>query len=130
MRDIQSHQIYNHVAGVQELGQKSNLYLNLRQYYKSREMRVTEFLPETYVIKLQEGFKESETFQEFKQACVDAKDSVWIYKPAEVTNQGHGIKVLQGLAQIEQHITSELGMEYRFSNVILQRYILDPLLVH
>lgn len=47
-----------------------------------------------------------------------------------MTNQGHGIKVLQGFSSIQSHIEQELHSNQRYSNFILQRYILNPYLIN
>lgn len=65
IKDLQPHQIYNHVAGISEIGCKSNLYLNLEKYYTDSNKPVNEFLPETFVIKLEQNFHKNENYQKF-----------------------------------------------------------------
>ena len=75
-----------------------------------------------------------ETFQQFRATCnlqqERDEDSVWIYKPGEITNQGHGIKVMKGYKSVVAHIENELYSTARYSNFIIQKYILNPFLIN
>jgi hypothetical protein len=45
LKDLGPHQIYNHVAGIAELGQKSNLYINMKKYYFDEGKNIDNFIP-------------------------------------------------------------------------------------
>jgi len=53
----------------------------------------------------------------------------WIYKPGEATNRGRGIKIFNSLSKIRQHIEEELREKNRYSSFLLQKYIVNPLLI-
>jgi len=45
---------------------------------------------------------------------------LWIYKPGEASNRGNGIRVLNDLLKIEEHINQEIARNGRgYSNFIL-----------
>jgi hypothetical protein len=96
LRNITDKQIYNHVQGIFEIGQKSNLYFNLEKFYGKEEL--LNFIPETYCIKLESRYRTDEQFVKFKNSC--KPDEVWVYKPGEASNRGNGIEVLKGHNQI------------------------------
>lgn len=54
--------------------------------------------------------------------------NVWIIKPGENTNRGHGIEVSNKLNDILQMISST-SSEYSHSTYIIQKYIEKPLLI-
>lgn len=100
LRDITEKQIYNHVAGIFEIGQKSNLFHNLQKYYDKDELM--DYIPETFCIKLDQRYKADDQFNKFKRVC--KQDEVWIYKPGEASNRGNGIEVLKGFNAVQKHI--------------------------
>ena len=69
LRELQTYQIYNHLDGVNEISQKSSLFLNMRAYYASRGQNVFEYLPETYLVPSQASFELNPQFKAFKAAC-------------------------------------------------------------
>jgi hypothetical protein len=95
LKDLGNHQIYNHVAGIAEIGQKSNLYVNLRDYYRSQGKKLEKYIPQTYLVKLDQRFAVDETFLQFKKSYKPGE--LWIYKPGEASNRGNGIRVLKDI---------------------------------
>lgn len=59
---------------------------------------------------------------------------MWIFKPGEASNRGFGIRVFKDLNKINAHIREYLvsveRLKGRFKNIILQRYIQNPLLIN
>lgn len=54
--------------------------------------------------------------------------NIWIIKPGENTNRGHGIQVAKELEEIKQIIADSTQNKKR--TCILQKYIHNPLLIH
>ena len=69
LRELQPYQIYNHLDGVNEVSQKSNLFLNMKDYYESRNLDVFKYMPETYLVPSQANFELHPQFKAFKAAC-------------------------------------------------------------
>lgn len=57
IKELLPNQIYNHVDGVNEVAQKSNLFLNMRDYYTFQGKSVFDYMPETYMIQLEKEFE-------------------------------------------------------------------------
>jgi len=68
---------------------------------------VDEFLPQTYLVRLDKNYFKDEQFRNFKMNF-KSDGELWIYKPGEASNRGNGIKVLKDLKKIEEHINSEI----------------------
>ena len=134
VKELQPHQIYNHVDGINEVGQKSNLFLNMREYYALKGQSVFDYMPETYLIQLENDFECDPQYRAFLQAYQEEPEHLWIFKPGEASNRGFGIKVFNDLKKITAHIKEYLlsmdRQRGRFKNIILQRYIRNPLLVY
>ena len=52
MKLLGPNQIYNHLDGINEIGDKSGLYMTMDHYYKNKYIDSTTRLPETYLIPL------------------------------------------------------------------------------
>ena len=63
LREIGENQIYNHVAGIHEIGQKSSLLMNLQNHYQEN---IANFVPETYCVKLDRKYTKDPEFRKFK----------------------------------------------------------------
>ena len=60
---------------------------------------IFDYVPETYIIKLDKTFSNdvNEDLEQFKEVF---GDHIWIMKPGENTNRGHGIQILNSLEKI------------------------------
>lgn len=119
---------YNHLSSNYQVCNKKSLFFNMRAYYSCLSENVFDYLPLTFHIK--EGLED----QQYKQflAQFDSLQSVkkckniWIVKPGENTNRGHGITVAKSIETIKQLVSqSGSGQDRTF---ILQKYIESPLL--
>jgi len=106
----------------------------MRSYYSARELRVFDYLPETYLVPSQVNFELHPQFKAFKQACKPGQ--LWIFKPGECTNRGHGIRVFNDYEKLKQHMMefcrgqqSRRGQS-RYRHCIIQKYIKQPLLIN
>ena len=102
LRELQPYQIYNHLDGINEISQKSALFVNMRAYYASRGENVFSYMPETYLVPSQANFELNPQFKAFKAAC--QPNQLWIFKPGESTNRGNGIKVFNNFDKIKAHM--------------------------
>lgn len=87
-------QIYNHIDGINLIATKTGLFLTLKKYYEEREMNIYEAVPETYMINVeykQGGPHNAEKDQQLEEFSRVAGNHIWILKPGENTNRGHGI---------------------------------------
>ena len=75
----------------------------MRSYYASKGLNVFDYMPETYLIPSQSNFELHPQFKAFKQAC--QSDTMWIFKPGESTNRGHGIRVFKDFEKVREHMT-------------------------
>ena len=104
----------------------------MKLYYEALNRDPFEVLPLTFHIK--NGVDDPEfkdfkrTFQEF--AKNQSFKNVWIIKPGENTNRGHGIQVVSTLTEVQAIVrscnSSSLGY---YSTFIVQKYIERPLLI-
>ncbi|CAD8157486.1 unnamed protein product [Paramecium pentaurelia] len=113
--------LHNHIQNNTHLGSKKNLFYNMKRYYEQQGLNVFDFLPQTYHIK------NKEDLQNFVQQ--NHNQSIWIVKPAELTNRGHGIHIFQTINEVQQYLRSihhhKNGAQKTF---IVQKYIENPLL--
>jgi len=66
---------------------KSGLFKTLKKFYEDQGLNTFEFVPETHIIDL--NFTErTSCLQRFEKVY---NGEVWIIKPGEGTNRGHGI---------------------------------------
>ena len=102
LRELLPFQIYNHLDGINEVAQKSRLFLNMSKYYQGLGKNPFDYLPETYLVPLTSNFELHPSFKAFRQAC--SKGSIWIFKPGESSNRGNGIKVFKDFGKIRTHM--------------------------
>ena len=102
LRELQPYQIYNHLDGINEVAQKSNLFVNMRDFYEARGKDVFDYMPETYLIPSQANFELHSQWKAFKAACQPGQ--LWIFKPGESSNRGNGIKVFNNFEKIKAHM--------------------------
>jgi len=125
--------VYNRIERNYHLTTKRRLFLNMRSYYAAAGVDVFSYLPLTFLIT--EGKNDPE-FARFRQ-CFSENEAetgenkpkshnLWIIKPGENTNCGHGIHVSSSFSEIESLISSSAPKR----SVIVQKYLEKPLLVH
>ena len=57
LRELQPYQIYNHMDGINEISNKSMLFLNMQNFYAARGLDVFDYMPETYLIPSTNNFE-------------------------------------------------------------------------
>lgn len=129
MRTLTLDQIYNHIDGINTIATKSSLFLTLKEYYKKSGINVFDVVPETYLINVdgKNNFdiqKKERQLEEFQKIC---GSHIWILKPGENTNRGHGIQMFDDVRKIIHSINNEYLGHYK--TVILQKYISNPYLI-
>lgn len=110
--------------GINCIVTKTGLCRTLQSYYAQQGKNVWECIPETHVIDLSLGEKEK-CLKRFANAF---NNDIWIIKPGEGTNRGHGIQIQNDLEKILNIINGEYSSHYK--TVILQKYISNPYLVN
>eukprot|EP00347_Sterkiella_histriomuscorum_P016826 403351706 len=128
MKELRHDQIYNHLDGVNSIATKSGLFLNLKDHCEKQGIDINNYLPETYLIRVEGNNKElrQKDLNSFKQ--IYQKDEIWILKPGENSNRGHGIQVLNDFQQITNAIEKDYCSSH-IKTVVLQKYISNPYLV-
>jgi len=128
-------QVYNRLERNYQLTSKKRLYVNMRDYCSLQGRNVFDYLPLTFHIE--NGCKDQEyarflaSFQTFAALAADQRCcNLWIVKPGEGTNCGHGIHVASDLAEIRDLISDRFSYSGRRRTYIVQKYIERPLLVH
>ena len=134
------------------LSNKKALFYNMRAYYEAIKENPFDYLPLTFHIQNGTEDKEYAKFLEyynlrekemleiekqFNEADANEKKSlqnkriknIWIIKPGENTNRGHGIQVASELAEIQRIVNSnEKHLNGKQKTYIVQQYIDRPLL--
>lgn len=92
----------NHFAFNYFIGNKKAMFYCLRKYYEITNQHVFDFLPLTFHISRATEDPEYKKFlryyEEFRNSRRQTKtQNVWIVKPGEFTNRGHGITVCETL---------------------------------
>ena len=128
--------LYNKLEFNQHIANKKGLYKNLKIYYQILGKNVFDCHPITFhIINGEEDPEFSnfyESFAKFEKLRKKNKSkNVWIIKPGENSNRGHGIQVCKSLSDIKNiikdRIDSRTGQKRTF---ILQKYIEKPFLIH
>ncbi len=128
----------NHVEGNVHLGNKKGLFYNMKEYYEALGKDPFLAIPLTFHIqhgvsdpqfeKFTEVFLRSETAAgSGREEAATREENVWIVKPGENTNRGHGISVCRSLAEIKRIVSD---CEHGKHTFIVQKYIERPLLVN
>lgn len=81
-------------------------------------MALFDFIPETYLIDTNPVEREA-CLQRFRKVY---NNDIWIIKPGEGTNRGHGICIQKDLNKIISTVTNDYSEQY-YKTVILQKYI-------
>lgn len=95
--------IANHVPGCLQLHSKKLLYLNLKRNFEKNNRDVFEVIPETYILSSANpedaGYRELEASwnRNQEEKGENKGKNVWICKPGENSNRGHGIVVVNTL---------------------------------
>ena len=125
----QRFRVYNRLERNYQLTSKKRLYLNLKQYCILHNLSLSQFIPPTF--HLQPGVQDSE-FTHFEAAfqaesalkSTGKSMNLWIVKPGEGTNCGHGIHISEDYGEILGLISS------KNRTYIVQKYIENPLLIN
>lgn len=118
--------LHNHLEGNAQLGNKKEMFYNMRNYYNSINKDPFDVLPLTFHIK--EG-REDKEYTKFKAAYDELREkgeSVWIVKPGENSNRGKGISLVKSLSEVEKILAEDRKDANRTH--IVQKYIEHPLL--
>ena len=118
--------LYNRIERNYQLTSKKRLFLNLQAYFLSRGEDVFSAVPQTFLI--QQGRDDPE-FRRFEGVWREQR-GLWIVKPGELTNCGHGIHVSADLEEIRALVASTTDGKGRKRTHIVQKYLEKPLLVH
>lgn len=125
--------LYNRIERNYHLTTKRRLFLNMRNYYAVAGLEVFAHLPLTFLITQGESDPEFARFRKyFSENETETgqnkpkSHNLWIIKPGENTNCGHGIHVSSSLSEIESLISSSAPKR----SLIVQKYLEKPLLVH
>ena len=104
MRELQNDQIYNHLDGINAIANKSGLFSTLKDYCDFHNLEVFNYVPETHVIHLDRTYSNETNYEleEFKEVF---GNHIWIMKPGENSNRGHGIQILNSLEKIVSAVT-------------------------
>eukprot|EP00825_Cyclidium_porcatum_P004922 TRINITY_DN12344_c0_g1_i2.p1 TRINITY_DN12344_c0_g1~~TRINITY_DN12344_c0_g1_i2.p1 ORF type:complete len:432 (-),score=62.32 TRINITY_DN12344_c0_g1_i2:165-1460(-) len=123
---------YNHLSQNYNLYNKKSLFYNMRDYYHNAKQNVFDYLPLTFHI--QNGLEDPQFgefliyFEQYKQ--LKKSKNIWILKPGENSNRGHGITVAKSLDEIKLVLqqASNKNADDHGKTLILQKYIENPLL--
>ncbi len=125
----------NHLERHYHLSNKKAMFINLVRYYTATKEDPFNTLPLTFHIAHGCSDPEYDKFVAmFREKDVEAKTggrkhgNVWIIKPGENTNRGHGIQVVNELDEVKRIIGSSGGKGGR--TFIVQKYIEKPLLIN
>ena len=130
--------VYNRLDRNYQLTSKKRLYLNMKSYYEESGRDVFEDLPLTFLIQEGRSDPEMSRFEDKYRAEEGSKGSgekgkkhnLWIIKPGENTNCGHGIHVSSDLAEIQSLVNFTKTVTGRHRTYIIQKYLERPLLVN
>eukprot|EP01022_Parablepharisma_sp_SALTPOND_P024489 TRINITY_DN542_c0_g1_i1.p1 TRINITY_DN542_c0_g1~~TRINITY_DN542_c0_g1_i1.p1 ORF type:complete len:1002 (+),score=71.85 TRINITY_DN542_c0_g1_i1:11821-14826(+) len=126
----------NHLERHYHLSNKKAMFVNMVNYYRTMKQNPFDTLPLTFHIqngvadpefdKFAEHFHLLETEVKNNKEKGKGTKNVWIVKPGEYSNRGHGIQVLSDFEDIRKTVGSAKGPR----TFIVQKYIEHPLLVN
>ena len=115
----------NHIPQNSLIGSKKALFHSLNHYYTNIVgTDPFQFIPQTFHVR---GTTD-ESFKEFLEVSRSDKDKVWILKPGEHSNRGHGISLVLAkeiYPRIQKCRNHANGSPKTY---IIQKYIERPLL--
>jgi hypothetical protein len=124
----------NHFSNNQILGDKMNLFFSLKKYCKKFSLNLFHMVPLTFVIEVNNhsdrgyrSFEHEYNKRNSKNRENEISQNFWIIKPAEKSNRGRGITVLEDLNKI-QNLIFDPYFRHSPKKFIVQEYISDPLL--
>lgn len=125
--------VYNRLERNYQLTSKKHLYRNLKSYCELRKRDLFHYIPLTFHIC--PGSKDDEIGEfrtAFQREVVRKQQgetaNLWIIKPGEGTNCGHGIHVSSDISDILDMVSGRHSPSSR--TYIVQRYIESPLLIN
>lgn len=124
--------MHNRIEFNQHLTNKKGLYLSMVNYYKAIKSNPFANIPLTFHIQNGENDTEFDKFvNAFKELELEKANgncqNLWILKPGENSNRGHGISVCENLDQITNVLNGNNNENRTF---ILQKYLEKPFLIH
>ena len=111
--------IYSKLQGNHNLSNKKELFVNLTQYCKEKNLLIFEYIPITFHVLTPEDSQLALAEKNFNQI-----GGLWIVKPGEDTNRGSGIVICNTWDQIKKEVAK--GRH----TYIIQKYIENPLLIY
>ena len=114
--------VHNKLEGNFHISNKKGLFHNMKAYYESMGKNVFSVMPFTVHVT---GVDEIPKFQH-----VLSKSSMWIVKPGENTNRGHGITLCNSLHEIQSTLSSNPYPVTGEHTFIIQKYIERPFLIN
>lgn len=134
MIETSKQKVYNRLEHNSELCSKKKLFYNMKAYFSQQGIDPFTKIPLTFHVK--KGSKDlnfikfKECFFKFEQDIKAQEDSylnnLWLVKPGELTNRGHGISICGSIQEISAIIDNPDLSKYR--TYIIQKYIYRPLL--
>ncbi|CDW74359.1 tubulin-tyrosine ligase family protein [Stylonychia lemnae] len=127
MKELRTDQIYNHLDGINTIATKSGLFYNLKKLCADNNLSLNDYIPETYLIRVENKDYDSRSrdLEAFRKVF---NNHIWILKPGENSNRGHGIQVLDKLDKIVSAVETQYSGGH-YKTVVLQKYIENPYLV-
>ena len=143
--------VCNHLENHFHLSNKKAMFINMQQFYMAMKKDPFETLPFTFHIKFGTQDPEFERFTNYyntleakhKQFLLEMKEkpkgdddpapkkkiskNIWIIKPGENSNRGHGIQVLRDYDEIKKIVSVPSTTQRTY---IVQKYIENPLLIN
>lgn len=143
-------QMCNHLENQFHISNKKAMFINMQQFYIATKKDPFETLPLTFHIKFGASDPEFEKFTsyynsletKYQQYLTEKKEkkkvqdseikkpvvkNIWIVKPGENSNRGHGIQVLRDYEEIKKTINTQSTTQRTY---IVQKYIESPLLIY
>ena len=116
--------VYNHLEGSTQLGNKKELYYNMKSYYERINKDPFKIIPLTFHVS--EGVDDLQ-FTKFREMFEEMREQkVWIIKPGEHSNRGQRIKICRSVSEVREIIEQSCSKEM----FIVQKYIEKPLLIN